>query len=237
MKNLRIHIGWAGYGKKTVLTDIDLTVDEGRIIGLIGPNGAGKSTLLKAVVGLVEHRDSTITFNGEAITHTKTHDMARKGLVFVPQGNRVFGELTVAENLDVGGFHFRNPTELAARRKDVLDFFPALGNRLKTVAGKLSGGEKQQLCLGRALMARPEVLMLDEPSLGLAPGLVKESFEIIRKVNTVFKTTILIVEQKVRELRPIVHHVHALKMGQVFLSCPPEKLDDTELMKSVFLVR
>jgi branched-chain amino acid transport system ATP-binding protein len=208
----------AGYGKKIVLRNILLDVHDGAIIGLIGPNGAGKSTLLKALIGIVQVPGGEIYFNSSDITRISTEKRATLGLSFVPQGNRVFTELSVRENIEVGGYLLSDRRVVQERMESVLQLFPELRERLRQTAGQLSGGEKQQLALCRALMFNPKVLLLDEPSLGLSPKLVTHAFDTIASINAKFGTTILVVEQKVRELLRIVQRVHALRMGESFLA-------------------
>jgi branched-chain amino acid transport system ATP-binding protein len=233
---LRANIPEAGYGKKVVLRNISLSVDEGAIVGLIGPNGAGKSTLLKALIGIVQVPNGDISFNSLNITRLTTEARVAHGLSFVPQGNRVFTELSVRENIEVGGYLLADRKLVQERMDAALQLFPELRERLKQTAGQLSGGEKQQLALCRALMLNPKVLMLDEPSLGLSPKLVTHAFDIIKSINTKFGTTILIVEQKVRELLRIVQRVHALRMGEIVFSGTSEELQSGDTMKKIFLV-
>lgn len=236
MNILRANIPEAGYGKKVVLRNISLSVDEGAIVGLIGPNGAGKSTLLKALIGIVQVPNGDISFNSLNITRLTTEARVAHGLSFVPQGNRVFTELSVRENIEVGGYLLADRKLVQERMDAALQLFPELRERLKQTAGQLSGGEKQQLALCRALMLNPKVLMLDEPSLGLSPKLVTHAFDIIKSINTKFGTTILIVEQKVRELLRIVQRVHALRMGEIVFSGTSEELQSGDTMKKIFLV-
>ncbi len=236
MNILRANIPEAGYGKKVVLRNISLTVDEGAIVGLIGPNGAGKSTLLKALIGIVQVPNGEISFNGSNITRRSTEERVAGGLSFVPQGNRVFTELSVRENIEVGGYLLADRKLVQERMEEALQLFPELRERLKQTAGQLSGGEKQQLALCRALMLNPKVLMLDEPSLGLSPKLVTHAFDTIKSINAKLGTTILIVEQKVRELLRIVQRIHALRMGEIVFSGTSDELQSGDTMKKIFLV-
>ncbi len=236
MNILRANIPEAGYGKKSVLRNISLDVDDGAIVGLIGPNGAGKSTLLKALIGIVQVPNGEVYFNSSNITRLTTEERVARGLSFVPQGNRVFAELSVRENIEVGGYLLSDKQVVGERMELVLQLFPELRDRLKQTAGQLSGGEKQQLALCRALMLNPKVLMLDEPSLGLSPKLVTHAFDTIKSINVKFGTTILIVEQKVRELLHIVQRVHALRMGEIVFSGTAVELQAGDTMKKIFLV-
>ena len=236
MNILRANFPEAGYGKKIVLHNILLDVDDGAIAGLIGPNGAGKSTLLKALMGIVHVPVGKIHFNSTDITQLSTEKRVTLGLSFVPQGNRVFTELSVRENIEVGGYLLSDRGVVQERMESVLQLFPELREHLKQTAGQLSGGEKQQLALCRALMLNPKVLLLDEPSLGLSPKLVTHAFDTINSINAKLGITILIVEQKVRELLRIVQRVHALRMGEIVFSGTSEDLQSGDTMKKIFLV-
>jgi branched-chain amino acid transport system ATP-binding protein len=233
---LHANIREAGYGKKIVLRNISLEVEEGTIVGFIGPNGAGKSTLIKALIGIVQVANGDISFYSSIITRLRPEERVALGLSFVPQGNKVFTELSVRENIELGGYLLPDRNIVAERMESVLQLFPELREKLKQTAGQLSGGEKQQLALARALMLNPKILMLDEPSLGLSPKLVTYAFETIKTINTKFGTTFLIVEQKVRELLRIVQKVHALRMGEVVFTGTPEELQSGERLKKIFLM-
>lgn len=236
MTILRANIPEAGYGKKIVLRDVSLEVNGGEVVALIGPNGAGKSTLLKVLMGMLKIPQGSIFLNGTEITNSNPEENVQRGISFVPQGNRVFSELNVLENLEMGGYLLKERSNLQSRMGAVIELFPDLKDRLKQDAGKLSGGEKQQLALGRALILQPKVLLLDEPSLGLSPKLVTKAFETIRDVNQKLKTTILIVEQKVLEVLKIANRVYALRMGQIVFEGTPAELQSGETMKKIFLV-
>jgi branched-chain amino acid transport system ATP-binding protein len=233
---LHAKIPEAGYGKKIVLRNISLDVQDGTIAGLIGPNGAGKSTLLKALIGIVQVPGGEIHFNSTDITRLSTEKRVTLGLSFVPQGNRVFTELSVRENIEVGGYLLSDRGVVQERMESVLQLFPELRERLKQTAGQLSGGEKQQLAICRALMLNPKVLLLDEPSLGLSPKLLTHAFDTIKSINAKLGITILVVEQKVRELLRIVQRVHALRMGEIVFSGTSEELQSGDTMKKIFLV-
>jgi len=233
---LKADIPEAGYGKKIVLRNVALTIEEGEIVGLIGPNGAGKSTLLKVLMGILKIPRGSIQLNGTMITNGNPDRLVKSGLSFIPQGNRVFTELTVAENLELGGYILDGKDEVVRRVEQILETFPDLKEKLKQNAGKLSGGEKQQLALARALMLQPKLLLMDEPSLGLSPKLVTRAFETIKKVNADFKTSIILVEQKVHEVLKIAHRVYALRMGEVVFSGTPSELQTGDVMQRIFLV-
>ena len=224
-----------GYGKKQVLFGLSLEVREGEIVALIGPNGAGKSTVLKAVCGLIPAWKGEICFNGSVTNGSTPERNVARGITFAPQGNRVFADLTVMENLEIGGFQLpRN--ELKNRIAQVYQMFPVLKERARQDAGKLSGGEQQMLALARALVAKPKLLMLDEPSLGLSPNLVGDVFEKIVEINRETGVSILVVEQKVREVLAISERVYSIKLGKIaFEGLPDELKEDKAKLKKLFL--
>ena len=236
MTLLKADIPEAGYGKKIVLKNVSISIEEGEIVGLIGPNGAGKSTLLKVLMGILKIPKGSVQFKSTSITNRNPDQLVKSGISFIPQGNRVFTELTVMENLELGGYILNGKHEVLRRVDQVLEIFPDLKNTLKQNAGKLSGGEKQQLALARALMLQPKLLLMDEPSLGLSPKLVTKAFETVKKVNAEFKATIILVEQKVHEVLKIAHRIYALRMGEVVFSGRPSELQSSEIMKKIFLV-
>lgn len=224
-----------GYGKKQVLFGVSLEVQAGETVGIIGPNGSGKSTTLKAVCGLVPPWDGEIRFEGNVINGSTPAMNVRRGITFAPQGNRVFGDLSVMENLQIGGYTCPK-NQLPDRIEAVLEMFPVLRKRPKQAAGKLSGGEQQMLALARALIPQPKLLMLDEPSLGLSPGLIKEVFGKIQQISRDTGVALLIVEQKVRDLLPICDRVYSLKLGGVsFSGIPSDLQDNPEKLKELFL--
>lgn len=233
---LKANIPEAGYGKKVVLRNISLTVASGEIVALIGPNGAGKSTLLKVLMGMVRISGGSVALDGVNVTNRSPELNVEAGMSFVPQGNRVFTELTVAENLEIGGYLLRSKAEVSSRIREVLDLFPDIKDRLKQNAGKLSGGEKQQLALARALVLRPRIILMDEPSLGLSPKLVTKALDAIAGINRNQGTTVLLVEQKVREVSRIANRVYGLRMGRVVFSGTSAELQQGETMKQIFLV-
>ncbi len=236
MSILSMNIKEAGYGKKVILTDIDIKIAPGKISAFIGPNGAGKSTLLKAVMGIVKVSSGQIIYKEKDIANRDVEKIVKAGISFVPQGNRIFSDLSVYENLEVGGYLIDNKIRLKKRIEEVLSIFPILNSKLKSEAGDLSGGEKQQLALARALMLQPEILLLDEPSLGLAPNLVAKAFETIKEINKAFGTTILIVEQKVKEVLKISDYIYALRMGKIVFYGTPEKVCEGEKLREIFLM-
>lgn len=223
-----------GYGKKPVLFDVSLAVDAGEIVSIVGPNGAGKSTILKAVCGLIPVWEGEIFFKDQCINGSNPARNVTQGMIFCPQGNRVFDELSVRENLEIGGIQLPKQ-ELAVGIDGILQLFPALKDRLKQNSGTLSGGEKQMLALARSLITRPKVLLLDEPSLGLSPGLIAGAFEKIQQINQEMRTAVLIVEQKVRKVLQISHRVYGVKLGKVVFVGLPEELIRQDELRQVFL--
>ena len=220
---LRVSNLVTGYGKKVVIHRVAIDVEEGKIVALIGPNGAGKSTLLKAIAGMLPVEEGNIKYSGSAIQNRRPAMNVSDGIGFVPQGNRVFTELSVIENLEIGG-HFLKNDELQQRIEEVFGFFPLLKERKLQIAGSLSGGEKQMLALGRALVASPKLLLLDEPSLGLSPKLLQSVMTKIKEINKRLGTTFLIVEQKVKEILSISDRVYVLKLGKVAFEGTPDEL-------------
>ena len=233
---LKAYIREAGYGKKVVLHDVAVEAAEGEIVGVIGPNGAGKSTLLKVLMGLLKVPAGSVSLNGSEVTNRSSDEHVKAGISLVPQGNRVFTELSVRENLEMGGYLIKDGTERQKQREELLELFPDLKDRLGLDAGRLSGGEKQQLALARALMLNPRILMLDEPSLGLSPKLVAHAFDTICTINEKFRTTILLVEQKVKEALRISQKVYALRMGRVVFSGTPAEIQKGDTLRKIFLV-
>lgn len=206
------------YGQVEAVKGISFAVDEGEICALLGANGAGKTTTLRALSGLLPARQGTIRYGGAEITRMPAHRIVQLGIAHSPEGRNVFPTLTVEENLTLGGFIHRKRPEIIARVKaEVYDLFPRLLERREQLAGTLSGGEQQMLAIGRALMAEPKLLLLDEPSLGLAPLLVREIFRTIQAVNE-RGVSILVVEQNARMALRIAHHAHVIETGRIALS-------------------
>lgn len=225
----------SGYGKKQILNGISLEVYQGEIIAIIGHNGAGKSTLLKAIFGVVPIWKGQIVIDGTAINKPVPREMLKKGISFAPQGNRIFTDLTVQENFEIGGAMVSDKVKMKEGIESVLSLFPALKPHLRDRAGILSGGEKQMLALANVMISRPRMLLLDEPSLGLAPGLVTQALEHIQEINRISKLSVLIVEQKVREVLKIAQRVYVLRNGLVSYSGVAEDLRDEAKMKEVYL--
>lgn len=224
-----------GYGKKQIVNGVSLEVAPQEIVALIGHNGAGKSTLLKAIFGLLPIWKGQISFDEDNLEGRQPRDLIRAGIAYVPQGNRVFTDLTVGENLEMGGVTLPNKSTLREGMGRVFTLFPALKDRLRQRAASLSGGEKQMLALASALILSPRMLLLDEPSLGLAPQLVTEALGRIRQINRNSGVTVLIVEQKVREVLKIAHRVYVLRNGLVSFSGPTNALGDDAKLREVYL--
>ncbi len=201
----------AGYVPRVdILNGVNLTLEPGELVGIIGPNGAGKSTMLKALFGLLDIRSGSVLFKGEDISHLKAHQLVERGIAYVPQIDNVFPSLTIQENLEMGVF--QTPDRAPERMKVVTDIYPRLGERLKQRAGSLSGGERQMLALGRALMTEPEVLLLDEPSAGLSPALQDEVFIRTRQINAT-GVAVIMVEQNARRCLQIADRGYVLDQG------------------------
>ena len=222
------------YGQIHALKGVSLTVDKGEIVTLIGANGAGKSTLLKSTSGLLRPRQGSIRLDGEELTQYPPHEIVTKGVVQVPEGRRVFGRLTVTENLEMGAFAISDQKLIKKNLEKVFNLFPRLRERYNQVAGTLSGGEQQMLATGRALMANPRVLLMDEPSMGLAPVLVDSIFETIRHLHAE-GTTILLVEQNARMALQVAGRGYVLQSGAVLLSDSAENLRQNEMVREAYL--
>jgi len=224
----------AYYGNIHALKGVSLTVDKGEIVTLIGANGAGKSTTLKTTSGLLRPRQGFIRLDGEDLTRYPPHEIVAKGVVQVPEGRRVFGRLTVTENLEMGAFSCADSQLISANMERVFTLFPRLKERRKQIAGTLSGGEQQMLATGRALMANPRVLLMDEPSMGLAPVLVDNIFDTIRQLHA-SGTTILLVEQNARMALQVASRGYVLQTGSVVLSDSAENLRKNEMVRKAYL--
>jgi branched-chain amino acid transport system ATP-binding protein len=227
----RLH---AYYGHIHALKDVSLAVDKGEIVTLIGANGAGKSTTLKTISGLLKPRQGSVRLDGEDLTRYPAHEIVTKGVVQVPEGRRIFGRLTVLENLEMGAFTIRDRNWIETTLKRVFSLFPRLEERSRQVAGTLSGGEQQMLATGRALMANPRLLLLDEPSMGLAPVLVDSIFETITRLHET-GTTILLVEQNARMALQVAGRGYVLQSGAVVLSDAAESLRRNEMVRQAYL--
>jgi branched-chain amino acid transport system ATP-binding protein len=222
------------YGAIRALTDISIRVRPGEIVTLIGANGAGKTTTLRTISGLLRPAKGAVSFDGQRIDGVAPHTLVRRGLAQAPEGRGIFSNLTVAENLDLGAYCRRDTAEIAADREKALATFPRLRERLNQNAGTLSGGEQQMLAIGRALMARPRVLLLDEPSLGLAPQVVLTIFKVIKDINA-GGTTILLVEQNAHMALKIAHYAYVLEAGRVVMADKAEVLEKSDEVRKAYL--
>jgi len=221
------------YGAIHAIKDVSFSVDDGEIVTLIGANGAGKTTILQTVSGLLHSTTGSIEFMDQKLNGVPAHKMVSRGLAHVPEGRRVFLQMTVEENLEMGAFT-RPAAEIPGSLEDVYERFPRLKERRRQVAGTLSGGEQQMLAMGRALMSKPKLLMLDEPSMGLAPILVEQIFDIIKELND-HGVTILLVEQNAQMALSIAHRGYVLETGRVTLSGPGRELLENEGVKKAYL--
>ena len=222
------------YGGIRALKGVSLSVDEGQIVTLIGANGAGKSTTLRAISGLQKVQSGSILYGGEELTSLPAKEIVRRGIIHVPEGRRVFPDMTVAENLKIGAFLRTDKAVIAQDMDYVYSLFPRLKERSWQLAGTLSGGEQQMLAVGRALMSRPKVLMMDEPSLGLAPLIVKDIFSIIRRVNQ-DGITVLLIEQNANAALRIADYGYVLETGTIALSGTGEELLKNESVREAYL--
>ena len=229
VKNLEVY-----YGVICALKGIDFEVNQGEIVTLIGANGAGKTTTMQSVVGLIPKRNGTVTFDGHDITKTPCHKIVHYGMTQVPEGRRIFQELTVYENLLMGAYSVKNQSNFAEEVEAIYDRFPRLKERRNQIAGTLSGGEQQMLAMGRAIISHPKLLMLDEPSMGLSPLLVDQVFEIIKDINR-DGTTILLVEQNAGKSLAISDRAYVLENGKIVLTGTGKELSESEMVKKAYL--
>lgn len=228
VENLNVY-----YGSINAIKGISFEVNQGEIVTMIGANGAGKSTTMNTVAGLLKPRSGSIVFEDKDITHMPASKVVSLGLALCPEGRRVFQQMSVRENLEMGGYT-RQASEIAPALEQVFELFPRLKERQRQVAGTLSGGEQQMLAVGRALMSRPDLVMLDEPSLGLAPLLVREIFDIILKINAEGKT-VLLVEQNALAALSIAHYAYVLEVGRVVAEAPGQELLKDPKVKEAYL--
>lgn len=234
MKMLKIDNLHVYYGGIHALKGISLEVPENKIITLVGANGAGKSTTLRAIAGLVNAASGKIVFNGEDITNKKTVDIVKKGITLVPEGRRIFANLTVLENIQMGAYARNDKEEVYKDIKKMYQIFPRLEERKNQIAGTLSGGEQQMLAIARALMSRPALLMMDEPSLGLAPMLVKEVFNIIKEIHKQ-GMTVLLIEQNATAALKVADYGYVLETGKIVMEGPGKELAQNEDVRKAYL--
>jgi branched-chain amino acid transport system ATP-binding protein len=222
------------YGAIHALKGISLEVYEGEIVTLIGSNGAGKSTSLKSISGLLRPKQGKLSFNGLDLASVQPQEIVTKGISQVPEGRRVFANMTVMENLELGAYLRKDKSEIKKDIVNIFNLFPRLNERKNQLSGTLSGGEQQMLAMGRALMSRPKLLLLDEPSMGLAPILVKQIFSIIKEINQT-GTTILLVEQNAHMALSIAHRAYVLETGRIVLSGDAKELAASEEVRKAYL--
>ena len=222
------------YGHIHALRGVSLTVEEGEIVTLIGSNGAGKTTTLRSIHGILPPREGRIVFRGEEIQGVPAHSMIEKGISQSPEGRKIFHRMTVLENLEMGAYHRKDRTGTEDDMTRVFDLFPRLKERVKQEAGTMSGGEQQMLAIGRSLMGRPKLLLLDEPSMGLAPVLVERIFQVIEEINKQ-GTTILLVEQNANVALEIATRGYVLETGSIVNAAPAEKLREDPKVREAYL--
>ena len=222
------------YGNIHALKGMNLTVNEGEIVTLVGANGAGKSTTLRTISGIVRAKRGSVSLKGKDITGLKAHDVAARGVAHVPEGRRIFPLLTVQENLEIGAWNVQSKSDIASRMEHAYVLFPRLKERVSQKGGTLSGGEQQMLAIARALMADPDLLLLDEPSMGLAPVLVEAIFEIVARINAEGKT-ILLVEQNALMALEVAHRGYVLQTGEIVLQDDAKVLMKNDMVRKAYL--
>ena len=222
------------YGRKVATCDLSLVVNSGEIFGFIGHNGAGKTTTLHSISNLIKKQSGSVIFNNEDVTNLSPEHIVRRGLIHVPEGRRVFANLSVKDNLMMGAYTRKDKAEIKKDLEHVFELFPRMKERIHQLSGTLSGGEQQMLAMGRGLMAKPDLLLLDEPSMGLAPILVDEIFDIIQKINKE-GTTILLVEQNAFKAMSIANRVYILETGNVILSGNSADVINNPAVKTAYL--
>ncbi len=224
----------AGYGHLRILHDVNVQIDEGEVVAIMGPNGAGKSTVLKTVFGMTEIEGGSVQWREKKINPVP-HEVVRMGVSYVPQGRRVFKYLTVEENLEIGGYTVKDKKEVKRRIEEVMDIFPDLKKKRKEKSGNLSGGQQQMLAVARGLMTDPHILLLDEPTLGLSPKLVKDAFAKIKEINERRNMAVVIVEHNLKSLLGIVDRAYVLDKGRVVIEDTAESLASSDALERVFL--
>lgn len=230
IENLHVY-----YGNIHALKGINMEINEGEIVTLIGANGAGKTTTLRAVSNIVDAKEGEIEFLGENITGKKATDIVKMGLIHVPEGRRVFAQMSVMENLELGAYLRKDGDGIKRDMDMVFNMFPRLYERKNQLSGTMSGGEQQMLAIGRGIMSKPKLLILDEPSMGLAPLLVKEIFEIVKKVNRESKITVLLVEQNANMALKIADRAYVIETGKVVMSGPAKEIMSNSAVKEAYL--
>lgn len=225
---------YVSYGMMEVLHGVSVTVEDKELVSIIGPNGAGKTTLIKTCMGLVKPTSGSILYNGEDITKVPAHKRAAMGIGYVPEGRRVFGKLTVEENLQMGAYELKDKTQIKNNIDMVYDIFPRLGERSKQLASTMSGGEQQMLAIGRALMLNPKMLFIDEVSMGLMPIMVNTCFDVIKKLND-DGITVLVVEQNANKALKIADRGYVLETGNIVISDTAENMRNNDTVQKAYL--
>jgi len=233
LPQLQLHSIYTAYDKADVLTDVSLSVEAGRITCILGSNGSGKSTLIRSILGLTRPRNGSIHLGDLDITRLPTHLINKAGVACIPEGRRVFPKLTVEENLRIGAYRERDSATILQRLDRVYEIFPRLRERIRQLGGTMSGGEQAMLSIGRGLMSTPKLLLIDEPSLGLSPLFVQETFNVIQRIND-SGVTVLLVEQNVHQTLTIAHHGYVLMQGRVVASGTTENLRRNEEVKKAY---
>ena len=225
---------YTAYERTDVLSGVSIDVAAGSITCILGSNGAGKSTLIRSILRLTPPRSGSVSFNGKSIDHLETHQIVKLGLSCIPEGRRIFAKMTVEENLRTGAFRIRSEREVRSRIERIYEMFPRLRERSRQLAGTMSGGEQAMVSIGRGLITEPELLVIDEPSLGLSPLFVQENFELIRRINS-SGVTVLLVEQNVNQTLAIAHYGYVLSQGRIAVEGKAsDLLADAEVQKAYF---
>ena len=232
---LRVSGVHAGYGDVPVLEGVSIEVGQGELVSVVGANGAGKTTLLSTIAGLLQPRSGTITFRGDDITKLPAHEIVERGLAMVPEGGRLFPFLTVLENLELGAYAKSARATSARRLREVMEIFPILGERKSQLAGQLSGGERQMCAIARALMGKPTLLLLDEPSVGLSPLMVERVFEIVGRLAQAEGLTVVLVEQNVSEALEVATRAYVLDHGHVVRGGPAAELRGDRQIQETYM--
>ncbi len=223
----------AGYGNITALKGISLSVPEGSIVTLIGANGAGKSTTMKTIMGIVKAREGTVAFQGKELKSEKAYQVVREGISLVPEGRQILQNMTVQENLELGAYQ-RNDSQIVSDMEKIFERFPRLKERRRQYGGTLSGGEQQMLAIGRAVMARPKLLLLDEPSMGLAPLVVQQIFDVIKDIHKA-GTTVLLVEQNAQKALQIADYAYVMETGKIVIEGPASDVAQNPQVRAAYL--
>jgi branched-chain amino acid transport system ATP-binding protein len=230
---LRLESIYTGYDKADVLSDVSITVEPGKVTCILGSNGSGKSTLIRSILSLTPPRAGKVWFGDRDITGLPTHLVNRAGIACIPEGRKVFPKMTVEENLQVGSYQERSATVIRRRLQEVYEIFPRLKERTDQLGGTMSGGEQAMLSIGRGLMAAPKLLLIDEPSLGLSPLFVKETFNVIQRINEM-GVTVLLVEQNVHQTLAVAHYGYVLMQGRVVAEATTEELRNNAEVKQAY---